>query len=239
MTDAFTSVEDSSVLLWTGKPNCDAAHSEVLAFLNSHCQPFPTTVGAKDNILRGNLGETIVFCLGKSQQFGSNNCLGHFANALRPFSGKSNPELDLLWVHFGNCSKDDWAVLQEVKTTSADSIAYANNLVSDYDKLFGTNPRLTLQTRFQDFKNRLEFEQNRPAHILQRANQLLGVSPVACPRIRLLPTVVHDSVATDVVDTMLLVRESLTGKNWADVEPWAIGLSSLDDRLVRLARGKK
>jgi hypothetical protein len=37
---------------------------------------------------------------------------------------------------------------------------------------------------------------------------------------------------------MLLVRESLTGKSWADVEPWAVGLSSLDGRLVRLARGK-
>lgn len=237
MASAFTSVEDSSVLLWSGKPDCDAAHSDVLAFLNGHCTPFPTSVKAGDNILRGNLGETIVFCLGRSERFGS-KCLGHFANALRPFSGKSNPELDLLWVHFGQSAKDDWAVLQEVKTTAATSIDYATNLISDYDKLFGTNPRLTLQTRIQDFKNRLEFEQNQPADIVQRANQLIGASPVACPRIRLLPTVVHDSAATDVVDTMLLVRESLTGKNWADVEPWAVGLSSLDARLVRLARGK-
>lgn len=237
MAIAFTSVEDSSVLLWTGKPDCDAAHADILEFLNGHCTPFPASVKAGDNILRGNLGETIVFCLGRTERFGS-TCHGHFANALRPFSGKSNPELDLLWVHFGKNANDDWAVLQEVKTTSAASITYATNLIEDYDKLFGTNPRLTLQTRIQDFKNRLEFEQNQSAQIVQRANQLTGVSPVACPRIRLLPTVVHDSAATDVVDTMLLVRESLTGKNWADVEPWAVGLSSLDGRLVRLARGK-
>lgn len=237
MAGVFSFTEDSSVLLWTGNPDCQAAHSEILSFLTAHCQPFPQTAKKGDNILRGNIGETIVFCLGKSERFG-HDCLGHFANALRPFSGKSNPELDLLWVHFGVTANDDWAVLQEVKTTAAKSITYANNLIDDFDKLFGTNARLTLHTRIQDFKNRLEFEQNRPAHLIQRANQLCGTSPGACPRIRLLPTVVHDSQAEDVVETMLLVRETLSSKSWGGVEPWAVGLSALDDRLVRLARGQ-
>lgn len=237
MGDVFCFSEDSSVVLWTGNPDCQAAHDEILSFLTDHCQPFPSSVKNGDNILRGNIGETITFCLGKSERF-DQEYLGHFANALRPFSGKSNPELDLLWVHFGATANDDWAVLQEVKTTAAQSIAYANNLIDDFDKLFGTNARLTLHTRVQDFKNRLEFEQNRPASLIRRASQLCGTSPAACPRIRLLPTVVHDTAAQDVVDTMLLVRETLSSKNWSDVEPWAIGLSSLDDRLIRLARGQ-
>lgn len=237
MTNAFQFTEESSVLLWSGNPACQAAHSEILAFLTENCKPFPAITREGDNILRGNVGETIVFCLGKSERF-RDGCLGHFANALRPFSGKSNPELDLLWVHFGATARDDWAVLQEVKTTAAKSINYANNLIDDFDKLFGTNARLTLHTRIQDFKNRLEFEQNRPVDLIRRANLLCGPCPAACPRIRLLPTVVHDLAAEDVVETMLLVRETLSSKNWNDVEPWAVGLSSLDDRLVRLARGQ-
>lgn len=237
MKRVFSSVEQSTVLLWTGNPDCQAAHNEILKFLETNCKPFPANVIEEDNILRGNLGETITFCLGKTERFRA--CIGHFANALRPFSGKSNPELDLLWVHFGERPSDDWAMLQEVKTTSADSIDYAKNLTDDYDKLFGTNPRLTLHTRIQDFKNRLEFEHNKPRNILKRANQLAGTEPANCRRIRLLPTAVHDLTANDAAETMLVVRETLTARGWQNVEAWAIGLSSLDNRIVRLAKGRR
>jgi hypothetical protein len=218
MGGVFGFVDESSVLLWTGNPNCQAAHDEILTFLTERCPPFVPSPQKGDKILRGNLGETITFCLGSSERFGD-EWLGHFANALRPFSGKSNPELDLLWVHFGPTSNEDWAVLQEVKTTSAQSISYANNLIDDFDKLFGTNARFTLQTRIQDFKNRLEFEQKRAPELVRRVNHFCGTSPAGCPRIRLLSTVVHDTSAVDVVETMLLVRETLSSKSWSDVEP--------------------
>jgi hypothetical protein len=235
--EVFVSVDDSSVLLWSGNPDCQAAHAAILNFLSKNCTPFINSPKTDDHILRGNLGETITFCLGRWQVFGT-DCLGHFANALRPFSGKSNPELDLLWVYFGASPKDDWAALQEVKTTGANTIAYASNLIDDYDKLFATNPRLTLHTRIQDFKNRLQYEQNRPDAILDRVTRLFAVSPKTSTKIRLLPTVVHDRTAQDVVSTMLAIRDTLINREWSNVESWAINLSQLDQRLMRLAGGK-
>ena len=61
----FCVTEDSSVLLWTGNPDCQTAHNEILTFLSENCAPFITDSKPKDNILRGNLGETITFCLGR------------------------------------------------------------------------------------------------------------------------------------------------------------------------------
>ena len=232
----FCVTEDSSVLLWTGNPDCQTAHNEILTFLSENCAPFITDSKPKDNILRGNLGETITFCLGSWSRFGD-SCLKHLPNALRPFSGKSNPEIDLLWMHIGKDPKDDWAVLQEVKTTVAASISYANNLIDDYDKLFGTQPRFTLHSRMQDFKNRLQYEQNRPQSILGRVSRMCGTSPATSRKIRLVPTVVHDNSAADVVSTMLAIRDTLVGREWHEIEPWAIGFSDLDSRLHRLARG--
>jgi hypothetical protein len=237
-TGTFSAAEASSVLLWSGDPDCQAAHDAILGFLDANCKPFPLSPQPDDNILRGNLGETITFCLGHWERFG-HECHGHFANALRPFSGQSNPELDLLWVYIGRSQQDDWGVLQEVKTSGRGTIEYANNLINDYDKLFADNSRLTLQTRIQDFKNRLQYERNEPQAILDRVNRLFGLTPAGCSQLRLLPTVVHDLDATDVASTMLAIRDTLIGRSWYNVEPWAIGLSALDSRLLRLAGGQR
>ena len=83
------------------------------------------------------------------------------ANATRPFRPNSAIDFDIVWLDLADDPKDDAATLQEVKTTSGPSLGYADNLIDDYDKLFGTNPRLTLWTRLQDIKNKLEFERSR------------------------------------------------------------------------------
>jgi hypothetical protein len=71
-----------------------------------------------------------------------------------------------------------------------------------------------------------------------RVTRLSAVSPKASTKLRLLPTVVHDRTAQDVVATMLAIRDTLINREWNHVEPWAINLSQLDQRLMRLAGGK-
>ncbi len=74
----------------------------------------------------------------------------------------SKPDIDIVWIQFGETGGDDRIVLQEVKTTGDSVLSLADNLISDYDKLFGTNPRFTLHTRLQDIKNKLEYEHKQP-----------------------------------------------------------------------------
>jgi hypothetical protein len=70
---------------------------------------------------------------------------------------------------------------------------------------------------------------------------LLGKSPQTSPKIRLRPTLVHELVGTTPHPKMTRIRNSLIGKGWTPqlIEAWAIGLTDLDDRLYRLATGKK
>jgi hypothetical protein len=56
--------------------------------------------------------------------------------------------------------------------------------------------------------------------------------------VRLLPTLVHEKNGTTPHPKMLAIRETLIGLGWTEVEAWAIALSDLDQRLVRIATGK-
>ena len=99
--------------------------------------------------------------------------------------------------------------------------------------------RLTLHTRLQDIKNKLEFEQRR-LDLARRASALAGGSPRTSSQVRLLPTMVHERAGADPQTKMLAIRETLLSRGWAAgaVVGWAIGLTDLDDRLVRLATGR-
>ena len=88
-------------------------------------------------------------------------------------------------MFLGADPKEDWASLQEVKTTSGKDLSYADALVPDYEKLFGTNVRLTLQTRLQDIQARLEFGSRR-RDLGDRVFRLAGNSPQTSSRVRLL-----------------------------------------------------
>jgi len=119
-------------------------------------------------------------------------------------------------------------------------LSLADNLISDYDKLFETDPRFTLQTRLQDIKNKLEYEHKQP-ELCPRITELAGQSPQTSPQVQLLPTLVHERLGSDPQTKMLAIRETLSGKGWPRraVQPWAIGLFDLNTRLLRLATGQE
>jgi len=235
----FAKIETYGITLWVGDPDCQAAHDATLCWLQENCPTFCPTPSAADTILKGNLGETIAFCVGYWYAFNPTHDRPFAANALNPFGGISKPDIDIVWIHFGETGDDDLAVLQEIKTTGDSSLSLADGLISDYDKLFGTDPRFTLHMRLQDIKNKIEYEHKRP-DLCPRIGELAGQSPQTSPRVQLCPTLVHERLASDPQTKMLAIRETLCGKGWARraVLPWTIGLFDLNDRLLRLAMGQ-
>lgn len=231
---AFKHSGDNSVRLWEGDPDCQAAHESIVEWLRGKGLNFRDTASSVDNILKGNLGESISFYIAWNN--GYEPCHAYPANALRPFNPNSAIDFDIAWVFFAADPKDDWAAMQEVKTTSGENLAYADALVSDYEKLFGTNLKLTLQTRLQDIQTRLEYGAKRK-DLGMRVFQLAGNSPPTSPRVRLLPTLVHEKNRPNALPKMLAVRELLIGKGWTNVEAWSVALSDLDQRLARIATG--
>jgi hypothetical protein len=182
----------------------------------------------------GNLGEFTAFSLAR-QDSTLANYKPFAANALNPLSRISKNELDIVWIRFGETSRDDLAVLQEVKTTSNPSLSYADNLIDDYDKLFGENPQFTLHSRLWSIKNTLEFVMERP-DLCPRVSELAGTKPENSPKIHLLPTIFHERNGSDPRRKMIAIRSTLCSKGWPTnaVKAWGIGLSELGARLVRL-----
>jgi hypothetical protein len=236
----FARNETAGVILWMGDPDCQAAHNATLSWLMENCPTFYSTPSTGDNILKGNLGETITFCVGYWYVFDSSHVKAFAANVLNPFGGISKPDIDIVWIRFGATGVDDMAILQEVKTTGDSALSLADNLISDYDKLFGTNPRFTLHMRLQDIKNKLEYEHRQP-ELCPRVAELAGQSPQTSPQVQLIPTLVHERLESDPQTKMLAIRETLYGKGWSRraVQPWAIGLFDLNTRLLRLAMGQE
>jgi hypothetical protein len=111
--------------------------------------------------------------------------------------------------------------------------------VNDYEKLFSTNVNLTLQTRIQCIANSFELERNNDA-FAERAQRLGAKSPKECNRVRLIPTGIHSLGVGQPVQKMLAIRSAITAYGWDQgaISPWAVGLSDLEDRLLRLARGQ-
>jgi hypothetical protein len=237
---SFAKNETHGIILWVGDPDCQAAHNATLGWLQANCPTFCSTPSAGDNILKGNLGETIAFCVGYWYVFNNSEEKTFAANALNPFGGISRPDIDIVWIRFGETADDDMAILQEVKTTGDLALSLADNLISDYDKLFGTNPRFTLHMRLQDIKNKLEYEHKQP-ELCPRVAQLAGQSPQTSPQVQLFPTLVHERRGSDPQTKMLAIRETLYGKGWSRkaVHPWAIGLFDLNSRLLRLTMGQQ
>ena len=224
-------------LSWEGDPDDDAAHQTILTWLQGLNAPgFLEGQTSLSNRVKGNLGEFITYCIGTTYVF-TNVTISPTANAWEPLSDISRPDIDIIWLYFGDTEADDWAALQEVKTTGGASLQLADSLIADYDKLFGENVRFTLQTRLGALKNRLdEFGQG---HLSPRVT-LLGVpNPQRSYGIRIVPTLLHDAV-DDSSGKMVAVRQALIGRGWATdaVECWSIALGDIDQRLARLARGQ-
>ena len=224
-------------LAWEGYPDDNAAHQTILAWLESVVTAgFLKPTDAMSNAIKGNLGEFITYQIGNSYAF-TNVEIAHAANAWDPLSRISRPDVDIVWLYFGSSEADDWAALQEVKTTGEAPLSLADDLITDYDKLFGENPRLTLQTRLGALKNKLE--QQGQGNLSPRVTALGGPAPNRAHGIRLVPTLLHDA-AYDSSTKMSVVRQALIGRGWSidAVECWSIALGDIDDRLLRLARGQ-
>ncbi len=224
-------------LTWEGDPDDDAAHQTILAWLRGVVTAgFLKSSESLTNAAKGNLGEFIAYRIGEGFVF-TNATIAHTANAWDPLSQISRPDVDIVWLHFGDTETDDWAALQEVKTTGAPTLRLADDLITDYDKLFGENLRLTLQTRLGALKNKLEQQGQRA--LSPRLTALGGPSPDRARGIRLIPTLLHDATHNSLTK-MSVVRQVLIGRGWSSdvVECWSVGLADLDDRLTRLARGQ-
>ena len=163
------------------------------------------------NSIRGNLGEFIAYHIGRNHVL-PQRMEAHAANAWDPLSSISRPDIDIVWAYFGELPDGDWVALQEVKTTVTNSLSIADNLIEDYDKLFGENPKLTLRTRLGGLKNRLD-QQGR-GDLAPRLTEIGGPpTPGGARGVRLVPTLVHDG-ALDSSTKMAAVRQGLIGKGW-------------------------
>lgn len=232
----FQETLTAGVRVYTGDPNCDAAHGALLAGLQKLRVPFIGTGETINLSQRGNLGEFISLHIAIAGAF---NKMEKFApNALQPFSPISGAGLDLIYVYFDPVSEDnDLLYIQEVKTTAAENLNYLNNLGNDYKKLFSTDMCLTLQTRIQCLANSFELERNNDAYA-ERVYRLGATAANECSRVRLIPTGVHALGVGNPVRKMLAIRSDIAAFGWnqANIESWAIALSDLEDRLLRLAR---
>lgn len=234
----FYSTGEDATLLWLGNPDCDAAHRSLLAWLIDCGAPFLTPELASNSRVKGNLGESIAFVVGYDHVFSDDRYHAYAANAFFPLRNISTPDIDIVWIYFADNPSEDRLLIQEVKTTGDLRLALADDLVDDYDKLFGTNPQVTLHTRLQAIKTKLKRGERAP-ELAGRISTLAGQSPSTSPQVTLLPTLVHERVGCDPRSKFLLVRTTLVGRGWSPggISCWSIALSEINDRLVRLATG--
>lgn len=229
----------AGVVPWRGAPDDDHAHQAILGWLEAAvtADEFLPLGASLSNRMKGNLGEFVAYRIGTEYVF-TNVALVDTANAWTPLSDISRPDIDIVWLYFGQTDVDDWAALQEVKTTGVPSLSLADDLIEDYEKLFGENLRFTLQTRLTAMKNKLEQMGN--GHLAARVTRLGGPSPDLARGLKLVPTLLHDG-ANDSSRKMVAVRQALIGKGWSSdvVECWSVALGQIDARLARIAKGQR
>ena len=228
---------DEEIVLCEARPECQTGHDYLLVQLGEVAPYFLSPEDPLTTRIKGNLGEFVSFCVGQALAFASYQPFA--VNAFDPLKNISSPEIDIVWLRFSTPPGDDSILLQEVKTTGDPRLTYVSRLTADYSKLFGTDPGLTLHTRLQKIKNVLEFSMGR-SDLARRVSRLAGNSPATSPRVRLIPTAVHEKVASQPITKMLAIRDTLLGMGWgADaIQPWSISLTDLDTRMDRLSHGQ-
>ena len=235
---AFSSQISSTITLWRGNPDCQAGHDYLLNELCHFVSSFLPPISIISTRQQGNLGEFIALCIGKEAAYIGADMFP--ANAFDPLQDISKSDIDIIWLYISDDNpEDDFVVIQEVKTTIVSNLNYANTLVQDYDKLFDVNPQFTLNNRLQSLKNEVEFKLQKP-HLCSRINAFAGISPQSCPRVKLVPTLIHDRTVGNPSATLGLIRSSLISKHWisSNVSAWSIALYHLSSRLNRLATGQ-
>jgi hypothetical protein len=223
---------------FVGEPDDDAAHRWIVDQLETElATTFVDT--PLTNAVKGNLGEAITFCIGNEHDFAAMRSKG--ANYTQCTSSISRPDIDIVWMHFDENAQADHVWLQEVKTTGAATLSLADGLIDDYDKLFDTNPKLTLQTRLASLAAEYRFL----ALDSDKADRLISIlesslSADDSPHISLVPTVVHQCSSESASTKLLAIRTTLIGRGWGaqKIASWSVRLGDLDARLERLSQGK-
>ena len=222
--------------LWVGDPDDKQAHQTILGWLQAASNYLLGPDDEFSNRTKGNLGEFITYCIGRHYVYPP-EVEALTENASDPLSNMSRSGIDIKWLKVAETPDKDWVILQEVKTTGANSLSLADDLIKDYDKLFGQNLKLTLKTRLTQLKNQLD-QQGR-SELAPRITELSGASAEQSPRVNLVPTLLHDP-SLDSSTKMTAVRQAIIGLGWpaTTVECWSIQLDELDTRLSRISRGQ-
>jgi hypothetical protein len=231
----FKYVLSGAVALWTGDPGSQAGHDYLRTWLKNNIKPYPVVWKVGDTRTQGNLGEVIAYCVGELTALPTFRCFA--ANAFYPFSGIARNTIDLVWIQFGPNPADDYAIIQEVKTTFDFDLTYAKALITDYEKSFGINPRFTLSTHFNEIKLKLEKEHKRP-DLAARMNNLIATGPGDAKKVRCIPTLVHDDAGIDAAGTLTAVQCALKAQGWAVVNPCSIALSDIAARFPRIVEDR-
>ncbi len=234
----FKRTNDSGVLVHSGDPSCDSAHEALLSALKKMGTAFIGTGETISHSQTGNLGEFISLHIGRNGSFANHQRFAH--NAIQPLTRISGAGIDLMYVYLDpNDENNDLLYIQEIKTTGQQSLNYFNALEKDYKKLFSTNLNLTLQSRINFLANSFEIERDNEDHA-RRVQKLGARRPELCTNVRLVPTGLHEAGVGDPVKKMLAVRTAIAAFGWqpSAISPWTIGLTDLEDRLLRLARGE-
>lgn len=228
--------DDSKWVLWRGDPDDEGAHRTILQWLRDAVSSgFLSGHQSLSNRVKGNLGEFVAYRIGKNYFF-SNDVFSLPANADHPLRDISKSGIDIMWLHRGSGQSDVWVALQEVKTTGGSSLALADGLVDDYNRLFGEDVSCTLRTSLDSFKNILESVGQE--QFVPLLTGIGGSEPSNARGVRIIPTLFHDS-QVDSFSKMSVVRQTLIGRGWSSesVQCWSIALSDIDERLARIARG--
>jgi hypothetical protein len=226
----------SIVRHWRGKPHCNDLHAFILEQLKAiGCTFLPP--GASLSLPQmGNLGEFICLVVERAKTFPS--CTFHVANALRPLNSISNDGIDIIWLSFGADPKDDFVVLQEVKTTGQPDLSIHYSIVQDYRKRFGPSSANTLSTHLQALKSQLVLRDHQPA-LARRLTRMAATSPDNASGVCLMPTIVHDISAAKAEAVLLSVRTAIAALKWPEsaIYPRSIALTDLMTRLEQLSQG--
>ena len=234
---AKTQPPQAGFSVWRPDPDDAAAHRVLLQWLsNAVGSVFLAEGESFTNAIKGNLGEFIAYQVGKNYAF-VNGEIAHSANATEPLSRISRSRLDVVWMYFGDNASDDWAAIQEVKTTGQASLDLADDLINDYKKLFGDDHRVRLQSRLTGLMNVLD-ELGR-GDLSPRLAALGGLGPDSAAGIKLYPTLLHES-GIESSTKMLAIRQAIMAQGWSShaIDCWSIGLAQIDHQLERLARGQ-
>ena len=223
-------------LLWIGDPGDEQAHQAILAWLRSARVDFLAPGTPLSNRIKGNLGEFIAYCIGRHNVHPP-DVSAYGENTYNPLGDISNSGLDIKWLNLGPTPATDWMIIQEVKTTGSSSLSIADDLIADYDKLFGQNLKFTLRTRLNQFKTKLEQEGRH--EFVPRITELGGPRANQARGIYLFPTLLH-SASLNSTTKMSAVRQAIVGLGWPSqtVECWSIQLDDIDTRLTQISRGQ-